>query len=244
MYPPAGHKLLITEDGSPTLFNEAFNEACHSTSGASLETQVHYLQGCQIEALMQAQPEIHILEVGFGTGLGWRETLKLKEKFPDCFLHFYSLELTEELVRWALPEGNLVAAGNKLAIEFAAPGAKLKVIIGDARQTLLDWGEALPRFDAIYQDAFSPRRNPTLWTTEWFKLLGSLSKPGARLSTYSASTSIRKALIAAGFGVTAGEAFARKKSSTRARWQMPSDENLLMELAKHPIQALSDAEIS
>lgn len=244
MNAPVGHKLLITEDGTPTLFNETFNEACHSSSGAMLETRLHYLEGCHIEELMKKQNEVHILEVGFGTGLGWRETLKLKAQHPQSFLHFYSLELSEDLVRWSLPEGQLIAKGNRTSIELEADQAKLTVILGDARKTLPLWKDTLPHFDAIYQDAFSPRRNPTLWTTEWFKLLGSISKPGARLSTYSASTSIRKALIAAGFGVTAGEAFARKKSSTRARWQMPSDENILMELAKHPIQALSDAEIS
>lgn len=242
MHAPPGHTLIITEDGSTTLHSQRFDESCHSTSGAREETRVHYLEGCRVHELLTQHSHVHLLEVGFGTGLGWQETLKLAQKVSATFLTFVSLELDEELVKWALPQATRHQADERVWYQQDFGHAQLKVIIGDARVALPLWINHLEKFHAIYQDAFSPRKNPTLWTTQWFELLGKLSHPGARLSTYSASISIRKALHAAGWGVYPGEAFARKKSSTRAQWGVPSDANLLTELDKHPTPALTDTE--
>ena len=242
MQAPPGHTLITTEDGSTTLHSQRFDEACHSTSGAREETRVHYLEGCRVHELLTQYPHVHILEVGFGTGLGWQETLALSQKVPATFLTFVSLELDEELVKWALPEAIRHQVNERVWYQQDFPTAQLKVIVGDARIVLPRWKTHLEKFHAVYQDAFSPRKNPTLWTTQWFELLGSLSLAGARLSTYSASISIRKALHAAGWGVYSGEAFARKKSSTRAQWKIPSDADLLSELEKHPTPALIDTE--
>ncbi len=239
---PPRHRLVMTEDGSTTLHSELFDESCHSTAGAREETRVHYLQGCHVEEWLTQNSIMHILEVGFGTGLGWQETHLFAQKITNAFLNFVSLELDEDLVKWALPEATRHQDGKRLWYQQDFPRAQLKVIIGDARITVPQWFEHLEKFHAIYQDAFSPRKNPTLWTTEWFALLGQLSHPGARLATYSASISIRKALHAAGWGVYPGEAFARKKASTRAQWKCPSDPDLLIELAKHPTPALKDLE--
>lgn len=243
MLPPKGHQIRETDDGTWTLFSERFSEACHSTAGAREETRKHYLEGCHIQALLRDQNPTHVLEVGFGTGLGFRETLQLARSQKNSFLRFTSLELDEELVKWAAPQAikkqfDHVTLYQQLGEEF-----ELTILIGDARLSLPQYAPHLPPVHAIYQDAFSPRRNPTLWTKEWFALLGSLSAPGAYLSTYSASISIRKALIAAGWGVSLGESFAQKRSSTRARWQLASDAALIEQLENHSILALSDADL-
>lgn len=243
MQAPPGHTLVTTEDGSTTLHSQRFDETCHSTSGARAETHVHYLEGCHVEELLNQHSHVHLLEVGFGTGLGWQETFALAQKVSAGFLTFISLELDEELVKWALPAATRQQEGERVWFQQDFANAQLKVIIGDARLSVPLWANHLEKFHAIYQDAFSPRKNPTLWTTQWFELLGSLSHPAARLATYSASISIRKALHAAGWGVYPGEAFARKKSSTRAQWRKPSDATLLSELEKHPTLALIDPEI-
>jgi chorismate dehydratase len=70
--------------------------------------------------------------------------------------------------------------------------------------------------DVIYQDPFSPKKNPELWTTDWFEKLKKLSRPGTVLCTYSASSAVRKALGAAGWTVQSFAGFARKKQSTKA----------------------------
>lgn len=242
MQAPPGHTLVQTDDGSTTLHSLRFDEACHSPAGARLETRLHYLKGCRVPELLAEHPQVRILEVGFGTGLGWQETCALARQVPTSFLHFTSLELDEELVRWALPEATRHHDGERVWYQQDVDRARVLVIVGDARATLPVWKDRLEKFHAIYQDAFSPRKNPTLWTRQWFELLGSLGLPAARLATYSASISIRKALHAAGWGVYPGEAFAHKKSSTRAQWGLPSDPTLIAELQRHPAPALTDPE--
>jgi len=242
MQAPPGHTLVTTEDGSTTLHSLRFDEACHSPAGARAETRVHYLEGCRVQELLTEHTHVHILEVGFGTGLGWQETLALAQKFPASFLQFVSLELDEELVKWALPQATRHQEGERIWYQQDVERARVLVIVGDARVTVPQWKNHLGKFHAVYQDAFSPRKNPTLWTRQWFELLGSLGLPAARLGTYSASISIRKALHAAGWGVYPGEAFAGKKASSRAQWGRPSDPTLLAELERHPAPALTDPE--
>ena len=63
-------KIITTEDGSHSLFDEELNETYHSTRGARGESMhvfireglEHWLSGNQAE-------EIKILEIGLGTGL-------------------------------------------------------------------------------------------------------------------------------------------------------------------------------
>lgn len=50
------------------------------------------------------------------------------------------------------------------------------------------------KFDIIYQDAFSPAKNPTLWTREWFADLNAVSQNDAILTTYSIAATTRMGL--------------------------------------------------
>lgn len=234
-----GHRLVETADGSVTLFSERFNEACHSVDGAVEETRAHYLVGCGVENLLATLPQLNILEVGFGTGLGFRLTQELATHFPNSFLNYTALEIDEDLVRWALPCAKSEQRGGVLTYSESSPTHHLSVLVGDARQTLQHFNPD-HRFHVIYQDAFSPKRSPSLWTKEWFALLGSRSHTHAKLSTYSASIAVRKALHVVGWGISAGTGFGAKRTSTRASWQSPSDQAILEELKKHPVGPLSD----
>lgn len=233
---PPLHTWVETADGSATLLSHRFNEHCHSLCGAREETHHHYLEGCEVRTLLQTHRPCKVLEVGFGTGLGWLETAKLAHETTGE-LDFLSLELDEDLVKWVLPEAKLHEFGGLRFYEHQIPNARLRVVVGDARQTLPLVNE---QFHAIYQDAFSPRKNPTLWTTEWFTLLASKALPQARLATYSASISIRKSLIGAGWGVSNGPKFGTKRRSTRAILGGLSDPTIVEELALHPIGMLKD----
>jgi tRNA U34 5-methylaminomethyl-2-thiouridine-forming methyltransferase MnmC len=73
--PPEGHRFVETEDGSWTLFSEAFQEACHSTTGARAETLLHYIQGCRILEKAKIHSPLVVLEIGFGLGIGLLTTL-------------------------------------------------------------------------------------------------------------------------------------------------------------------------
>ncbi len=237
---PYGHSLVMTLDGSVTLFSEAFQEACHSITGAKTETILHYIEGCKILAKSEMHDPLIILEVGFGLGVGFLTTL---EKIPsDKKFHFISMEIDKNLLQWFSdqhPELNLKWNGNIL--ETAKDNFKLTIIQGDARVALPEYFEASPaKVHAIYQDAFSPKRNSALWTKEWFTLLKTHSDPDVILSTYSASDSIRKSLVETGWGVQKGEKFGTKRTSTRAVLNQTTDPEILLLLNRSPVSALTD----
>lgn len=240
---PLGHSLVETLDGSQTLFSEHFQEACHSTNGAKSETLLHYVHGCKILEKSKLFNPLVILEVGFGLGVGFLTTLESLPIDGRCI--FISLEMDKNLLEWFKcnhPEFNLNWMGNLL--ECHHEKFSLIIIQGDARKELpLFLSNFKNKFHAIYQDAFSPKKNPTLWTKEWFLLLKKYSHEEVILSTYSASTSIRKSLHESGWGVQKGEKFGPKRTSTRAVLNKSTDPEILLHLERSPTPALTDLQI-
>ena len=103
--------LQVTADGSHTLFIPEMNEHYHSVNGAWQESKYIF-----IEAGLHAvdKPVIHLLEIGFGTGLNalltWKE---LEEVLTDKQVIYHSIELyplSENLVS-SLNYGELVWPG-------------------------------------------------------------------------------------------------------------------------------------
>lgn len=225
------YKLIETADGHPTLFSSHFNEACHSLDGAKAETLYNFIEGCKLEYLCGKFKEINILEVGFGTGIGFKTTRDYFAKyFPDHTFNFTSLELDPSLVEWS----NL----GLLKTEKGYIGQNLEVLIGDARVTLSKL--KFKNFHAIFQDPFSPKKNPRLWALEWFSEIKKHCHIEAVLSTYSASSSIRKALMEAGWIVEERAGFSSKRSSTRAYLQGAMTEQLIKKLSSPKIKPVRD----
>lgn len=249
------YHIIETEDGSITLHSEAFNEACHSVSGAVEETLYNYVEGCEIAEKLQ-QADLQLLEVGFGLGTGYKTTVEyLSQQNIPHQLTFISTELDAKLVEFAqvnnplstdlpYPEFSTLELKTKPIKHFSAEknGHKLIILIGNARETVPKaFGEKLfTSLGAIYQDPFSPKRNPVLWTTEWFQDLAKCSNNTVVMSTYSSSNSIRKSMIAAGWKVQNRKGFGTKRTATRAFLQGESQEDVVLQLERSLVKALSD----
>jgi chorismate dehydratase len=163
----------------------------------------------------------------------WEMTKDLPAK-----IHFLSLEIDPELVKWFHDE-------YKDHPLFRDPKFTFEILIGDARIELPKYAnEKKPKWNAIYQDAFSPKRNRALWTKEWFTVLRDHSAPDVVMSTYSSSSSIRKSMTEAGWKLSAGEGFGAKRTSTRAKLTGETDPGILDSLARSPAKALSDKDIT
>lgn len=232
-----GYEFITTADGSVTAYSNAFGEACHSTAGAVQETWAHYIEGCQIQSSNHEVTKI--LEVGFGIGVGFFESLKAMQGRKFIFV---SLEIDKKLIEWVkthnkiLQELSVNADGN---FEMQNDQFHLLILAGDARATVPKFLNGL-KFHAIYQDAFSPKRNPWLWTKEWFTQLYDLAADDCIMSTYSASSSIRKAMLAAGWNIKKGVQFGPKRSSTRATIAGESDGEILKHLERSGAPLLTD----
>lgn len=242
------YRIIQTKDQAHTLYSEFFGESCHSEDGAYQETLHNYIIQTQMQKMVsQLATEIHpycILEVGFGLGIGLQATIDFfKAHFPQIPVQFFSFELDPLLVDYAnthIFNQSLRFNQNELGLVSQFEQFNIQVIVGDARETIHKLQKKLNVFHTIYQDAFSPKKNPRLWTVEWFESLYQLAHPEAYLSTYSASSSIRKALLEANWSVFNGEGYGHKRSMTFARKNGQSDSEVLKHLARSPVLPLYD----
>jgi len=224
---PPNHQKTPTEDGTFTLESSLFSENCHSTAGAYEETLFNYVHGTELNNKL-SYPEINIFEVGFGLGIGPIATFNELKDYPGQ-INFYSGELDEDLVKWfknsindqakdLFPfhclEKNLSASGLTSYLH-ETENRRLEIFIGDfiAMKDILK-GQ-LSNIHAVYQDPFSPKKNPELWSIDWFSFLKDISNSNVILSTYSASHSVQKNMASAGWNVLITPGFAHKRSSTR-----------------------------
>lgn len=197
--------LQVTADGSHTLFIPEMNEHYHSVNGAWQESKYIF-----IEAGLHAvdKPVIHLLEIGFGTGLNalltWKE---LEEVLTDKQVIYHSIELyplSENLVS-SLNYGELVWPEQKDRFQelHQAPWNQevalsdrftLHKIEGDSNQC------AFPSdIDLIYMDAFAPEKQPEMWSQPFYDKLYAHAANGAVLVTYCAKGDVRRGMQAAGF---------------------------------------------
>lgn len=244
------YKIINTEDGEQTLWSEYYDENCHSTSGAKEETIYNYVLGCKTDRSISSNM-FKIFEVGFGLGLGikytfeWLESNKILKPF-----HFISCEIDPALIEWAIKNTkvatsfypnltNLKKQGDVYSCSLN--GSRIDIICGDIREKFKIHKNMLLQANAIYQDAFSPKRNPALWTLEWFKDLKSISSEDVILSTYSAAQSVRKTMHNAGWVVENHPGFGRKKSSTRAKLLGKTTPEILDRLRSDKIFILKDS---
>lgn len=220
---------IKTGDDSPTFFSEHFGEAYHSTSlGAYSEAlHKHVLPPFLLDPNWLERPKIRILDICFG--LGYNTLVTLKEYAKRGFggrLEILSPEMDREL----LSQLGALAYPSELAgygafleelIEWGRAelgGAQVELYIGEARECVRG---AVGEFDLIYQDAFSPKKNPELWTLEYFKELRAILAPSGFITTYTQSSAVRYTAHLAGFEVYAYESGMGRGGTIFALGELP-----------------------
>jgi chorismate dehydratase len=242
------YRIIETEDNTQTIWSEYFDENCHNTSGAKAETFYNYIEGCHLADQLLESNHLNIFDVGFGPGLGLLYLLEFLSSYQGKTINYYSIEIDEELVKWAMEntfhtnEFSKVISNDLLYYQFQLGQINCKILIGDGRITFKKASQLglIESLNAIFQDPFSPKKNPTLWTKEWFLDLKNVSSKNVYMSTYSSSVSIRKSMIEAGFVISNAPGFGKKKTMTKARLFGELDPTLKLELDRSPIQALND----
>ena len=186
--------LAPTEDGSPTLYNPLFGEHYHSIHGAVQESMHIFIEAGLHSWLRNSKKQsLHILEVGFGTGLNALLTA-LDEQSQELSLHYTSLELypVQKDIYSQLHFDMKHRDSDKCLQELhTAPWDKAISLQCNPHFTLEKRHCALQEFsathpiDLIYFDAFSPDK----------------SHSGAIIVTYCAKGEVRRRLQRAGWQV-------------------------------------------
>ncbi len=199
-----------TRDGSLTIYSEKYSETYHSISGAFEEAFKKFAIPCKIKGKMK------ILDICFGLGYNSAAAIKLSKS-----LKIVGLEKDEEILKaiqkitvpkFIEKEYKIIRdAANKLY--YKEGDLEIKIVLGDARETIKTLNE---KYDAVFLDPFSPKKNPELWTTEFLSNVWKRMKNGAILTTYSCAKIVRKNLSSVGFLVLDGPIVGRRSPSTIA----------------------------
>ncbi|MDR0733249.1 MAG: tRNA (5-methylaminomethyl-2-thiouridine)(34)-methyltransferase MnmD [Dysgonamonadaceae bacterium] len=192
-------KIQTTADGSPTLFLPEMDEHYHSINGAIGESKHVYIEAGFKQC---RKAEIHVLEMGFGTGLNVLLTaLEAKNQKVKVFytgLEKFPLppEITDRLnySETALFQSIHRAEWGKF--EPVSPYLHLKKIKTDFKDFNFP-----DRYDIVYYDAFAPNKQPDAWSPELFGKIFSAMNRGGIITTYCAKGSVRRMMQQAGFTV-------------------------------------------
>ena len=202
-------ELVITADGSHSIYLPDLGEAYHSRFGAISESEhVFIRQG--LHSMKECSFPVEILEVGFGTGLNallcliHARNLKLKVNYtalepyrlnacdtdalnyPDQINDYDSAELFRKL--------HATMQGCKTQI---APGFVFEIMETRLENMHLNTG----KFHLVFYDAFSPETQPELWTEEIFLRIHNGMASRGILVTYCCKGTVKRALRNAGFKV-------------------------------------------
>jgi tRNA U34 5-methylaminomethyl-2-thiouridine-forming methyltransferase MnmC len=197
-------QLIITSDGSHTLYLPEMDEQYHSVNGAITESEYVYIN-MGFSYFPGKNPKV--FEVGFGTGLNCLLTALQTEKSkrPTNYISIEKYPLEKYIIE-ELNYGNLISLEAKDIFnkihnckwnEFV-PVSKyfnLYKIKGDLIDIDLNPFE---NCNVVYFDAFAPDKQPEIWTPEIFRKVYNIISPGGLLVTYSAKGEVRRQMAACG----------------------------------------------
>jgi tRNA U34 5-methylaminomethyl-2-thiouridine-forming methyltransferase MnmC len=198
-------ELVVTEDGSSSIFLPEFNEHYHSTHGAVQES-LHVFLKMGWEEIIPGRREIDILEIGFGTGLNawlvYEESLK--ESSPKVY--YSSIEAFPVSAEMALQlnYGTPEQKADFMKLHDAEWNAGVKINSKfELEKIHTTFADFIPfrKYDLVFFDAFAPRVQPEMWTKEVFDKMFAAMNPGGILVTYCSKGDVRRNMIAAGFSV-------------------------------------------
>ena len=216
--------IVITADGSKTIYNAGVGEHYHSRHGAlqeSLHVFVH--SGLNYYLGQSNVNKVSILEVGFGTGLNFLLSADHCTN-NQIALHYTGIE--------AYPLSNEMMAQTGYEQYISAPlwetylhlysGALINKVNLDTFCSLQIAHNKLMNFDTdelydiIYFDAFASAHQPEMWELPAISYITSFLKPGGVFVTYAITGNLKRMLKGLGFKIEKVPGAAGKREMLRA----------------------------
>jgi len=201
------HRIIKTEDGSSTIFVKSLDQSYHSTHGAITESQHIFIR----DGLDYYKPKrkIKILEIGFGTGLNALLSLNYARK-KKINIDYYTIEkypITEEEYR-LLNYADLIKGINQqdfIELHKIPWNKQIQIIdnfsIYKSPMDIKKLQLKKETFGVVFFDAFSPDKQPELWSEKVFKEIYHSLTTGGVLTTYSVKGDVKRAMKSVGFAI-------------------------------------------
>jgi len=202
-------KLVVTADGSSTLFVVELNEHYHSTFGAIQESR-HIFIEAGFKHQQKKFNQIKILEIGFGTGLNallsLDESVRNEVQTDYCGIEPYPVKSEFiEALNYGKVLKNEFLSTHFIQIHETAWNCRVKLASNFVLEKMKDTIEnvELPDsyFNIVYFDAFGPDVQSEIWTEKIFKKIYNSMVPDGVLVTYSVKGIIKRALKSVGFTI-------------------------------------------
>ncbi|MBL9172902.1 MAG: hypothetical protein JNL10_05160 [Verrucomicrobiales bacterium] len=232
-----GYQLVQLRNGTWSVRCLEVAETFHPVVGPEEEAEALYVRQLQLvqrfERHREASPgtPFVIWDVGLGAGANVLVAVRSLMRIQGT-LRILSFDHTLSPLRFALSHavrlgyfgtlqptvGQLLDSGSA-HVSSGSFEARWDVITGDFPSQLpTDTAQRWPKPHCILFDAYSPARNPAMWTLPLFTRLRALAvdHTPCTLATYSRATLLRVTLLQAGWHVGVGHATGEKDETTLA----------------------------
>jgi tRNA U34 5-methylaminomethyl-2-thiouridine-forming methyltransferase MnmC len=228
-------QLIITRDGSHSLWMPGLDETYHSAHGAIQESRHIFINhGLLYWLHNHTQPSISILEVGLGTGLNALLTyLELLEKsvgitytglepYPIPWKYVqrfnYAAQLTQNKT-YPTTRKKLQTTFKQLHQAAATSFCQLSddFLFQKKNCSLQTFCMPPNTFDLVYFDAFSPSKQPMMWSVDILEKVYHMMKRHGIMVTYCAQGKLRRDLKQLGMYVETLPGPPGKREITRAQ---------------------------
>lgn len=228
----AGYRIVKLANGAHSVHSLAHAETFHPVIGPVAEAEALYVRQLRLLERVRAHTgEFVIWDVGLGAAANVLTVLRATQEAP-CQLRIVSFDHTLEPLEFALKNAEHLGYLGGYEKQLRELLDARLVAFADGPQSVV-WETHLADFPSLIQepraakfpkphvilfDAFSPAKNPAMWTQPLFANLFQLlarERPCA-LPTYSRSTMLRVTLLLAGFYVGVGHATGEKEETSIA----------------------------
>ncbi|MBN22254.1 MAG: hypothetical protein CL678_13315 [Bdellovibrionaceae bacterium] len=213
------------KNGTP--ISSDFDDVYYSVDDGKEESYSVFIDGNDLPEKLEKFSYIHIVELGFGTGLNflnfWEAWKKSKNKPRVYFQSVEKYPLSLEQIRKALQKWNFPL---DLFLENYTPEGIWKTSFENGKIQLEVYFEEVNQFsvrpevsqiDVLFLDGFNPKKNPQMWTKNLFETLRKKSTHRVSFSTFTSQSQVRKNLEDAGFDVEKVSGFGKKRERLKGR---------------------------
>jgi tRNA U34 5-methylaminomethyl-2-thiouridine-forming methyltransferase MnmC len=231
------YQLVRLNNGICSVRSLADDETFHPVVGPVAEAEALYVNQLRLrERLQNHSGEFVIWDVGLGAAANALTVLRATKNIAGK-IRLVSFDHTLEPLEFALKNAGALGyfggyenhleeflREHRVAFQDGEQSVNWELHLGDFPAFLsnsklkIQNSKFAPAPHAILFDAFSPAKNPAMWTLPLFKNLFQLLDPQrpCALPTYSRSTILRVTLLLAGFFVGVGHATGEKEETTIA----------------------------
>tara|TARA_B100000963_G_scaffold161621_1_gene140531 strand:+ start:2949 stop:3623 length:675 start_codon:yes stop_codon:yes gene_type:complete len=200
-------KIIITGDGSPSLYISELNETYHSKHGAVTESDYVYIKGGLGHWLGQNnQKKLKVFEMGMGTGLNvylsYVFSINHRISCEYFSIEKYPLQLKEIRslnMKVSLPSGEHHHFFDQLhQLEWNQMLSQSDFSFIKIKEDFLNMA-LVQSFDVLFYDAFGYHAQSEMWQEKALQKCYDLLNPGGIWVSYCAKGAVRRSLEKIGF---------------------------------------------